>query len=109
LALKRRQWTHEFTLSVGREVEAGKPLTHVTREDHVPPTGIRRWPQAPQPYATRAFAEHGQSEKEEARLAARERLVGQLTMEHALRTKALRRFDARVHGPTGLGGRCGTR
>jgi hypothetical protein len=32
LALTRCQWTREFTLSVVREVEAGKPLTHVTRE-----------------------------------------------------------------------------
>ena len=109
MALKRRQWTRAFTLPVVREVEAGKPLPHVTREDQVPPTGIRRWPQAPQPDATRAFAGHGQREQEEARLAALERLVGQLTLEHALRKKALRRFDARVHGPTGPGGRCGTR
>jgi hypothetical protein len=51
------------------------------------PTGIRRWPQAPQPYSTRAFAGHGQNEKEEARLAALERLVGPLTLENALRKK----------------------
>ncbi len=92
-----------------REVEADKPLTQVTREYQVPPTGIRRWPQDPQPYATWAFAGHGQSDKEEARIAELERLVGRLTMENALRKKALRRFDARGHSPTGTEGSCGTR
>ena len=104
MALKRRQFTREFKLQVVREVEAGKPLTQVTRAYQVHPTVIRRWQQEHQHDATRALAGHGHSYKEEAHIAELERLVGQLTMENALLKQALLRLEARVHGPTGTGG-----
>jgi transposase len=104
LALTRRQVAREFKLPVMREVEAGKPLAQVAREYHVPPTVIRRWQQEHQHDAERAFAGQGHSYQEEARIAELERLVGQLTMENARRKKALRRLEARGHGPTGTGG-----
>ena len=104
MALKRRQFTREFKVQVVREVEAGKPLAQVAREYQVHPTVIRRWQQEHQHYAERAFAGQGHSDQEEARIAELERLVGQLTMENALRKKALLRLEARGHGPTGPGG-----
>ena len=76
MALKRRQLTREFKLPVVREVEAGKPLTQVTRAYQGYPTVIRRWQQEHQHYATRAFAGHGHRDTQEARLAELERLVG---------------------------------
>jgi transposase len=104
LALKRRQFTREFKLQAVREVEAGKLLVQVAREYQVHPTVIRRWQQEHQRYAEHAFAGHGSTYKDEARIAELERLIGQLTMENTLLKKALLRLEARQRGPIGPGG-----
>jgi transposase len=104
LALKRRQFTREFKFQVVREVEAGKSLAQVAREYQVHPTVIRRWQQEHQRHAERAFAGHGHSYKEEARIAELERMIGQLTMENALLKKALLRLEARHQEQNGSGG-----
>ncbi len=87
-----------------REVEAGKPLVQVAREYQVHPTVFRRWQQEHQRYAERAFAGHGSTYEDDARIAELERLISQLTMENTLLKKALLRLEARQHGPIGLGG-----
>jgi hypothetical protein len=75
----------------------------------VHPTVLRRWPQAPQRYAERACAGHGPSYKDEARIAELERMIGHLTLEKALRKKALLRLEARRRGQNARGGRSWTR
>ena len=105
MALKRRQFTCAFTLQAVREVEAGKPLVQIAREYQIHPTVVRRWQKEHQPYAERAFAGDGHTYKGEARIAELERLIGQLTMEHALLKKALLRLEAHRRGLTGPGGR----
>jgi transposase len=104
LALNRRQFTREFTFQVVREVEAGKPLAQVAREYQGHPTVIRRWQQEHQRHAEQAFAGHGHSYKEEARMAELERMIGQLTLENALLKKALLRLEARHQEQNGSGG-----
>lgn len=89
MRLKRRQFTRELKLQVVREVEAGKPVAQAAREYEVHPTQIRRWRGLHEQYAERAFAGNGQAYREEAKIAALERMVGQLTMENALLKKAL--------------------
>ncbi len=104
MALKRRQFTREFKFQVVHEVEAGKPVAQVARESQVYPTVIRRWQQEHQRHAERAFAGHGHRDKEEARMAEWERMLGQLTMENALLNKALLRLEARHQEQHGSGG-----
>ncbi len=96
MALKRRQFTRELKLQCIREIEAGKPVAQAAREYQVHPTLIGRWRQQHRQYAERAFAGKGHAFQEEARIAERERMIGQLTMENALLKKALLRFEAPV-------------
>jgi transposase len=70
----------------------------------VHPTVIRRWQQEHQRYAARAFAGHGHSYTEEARLAELERMIGPLTVENARLKKALLRLEARRRDQNGSGG-----
>ena len=39
----RRQFTKEFKVRVIREVEAGKPLAQVARENEIHPNCIAKW------------------------------------------------------------------
>ena len=87
MALKRRQFTREFKLQVVCEVEAGKPLVQIARKYQIHPRVVRRWQNEHQQYAERAFAGHGHTYKDEARIAELERLIGQLTIENALLKK----------------------
>ena len=105
MALNRRRLTREFKRQVVREVEAGKSPAQAAREYQVHPPLIVRWGNEPLQDAERAFTGHGRLLKDEARIAAWARLLGQLTMEHALLKKALRRLDAQGRERAGPGGR----
>lgn len=94
MSLKRRQFTKEFKLQVIREIEAGKSVAQAAREHQLHPNTILKWRKLHQQYAERAFSGHGQTYKDEARIAELERMVGQLTMENALLKKALSRLEA---------------
>jgi transposase len=105
LALKRRRFTREFKLQVVRELEAGKTPAQATREYQVHPTVLVRWHQEHLQYAERASTGNARLCKDEARLAAFERMIGQLTMENALLKKALLRLEAQCRERSGTGGR----
>ena len=94
MALKRRLFTREFKLQVLREIEAGKSVAQASREHQLHPTLISKWQKQHSQYAEQAFSGHGNSYKDEARLAELERMIGQLTMENALLKKALLRLEA---------------
>jgi transposase len=104
LALKRRRFSREFTRQVVRALEAGKPPAQAAREYQIHPTLILRWRQEHLRHAERAFMGNGRLHKDEARIAERERMSGQLTMEHALLTKALLRLDAQARDRAASGG-----
>ena len=106
MALKRRRFPREFKLHVVREVEAGKSPAQAAREHQVHPTWIIRWRKAPLQDAERAFTGKGRLDNDEARTAAFERMIGQLTMENALVKKALLRLEARCRAQAGPGGNC---
>lgn len=74
------------------------------REFQRHPTLILRWRQAHLRYAERAFTGNGRLLKDEARLAELDRMIGQLTMEHALVNKALLRLEAHVRERAASGG-----
>lgn len=94
MTLRRRQFTKEFKLGVIREIEAGKSIAQVAREHQLHPNTILKWRKLHLQYAERAFSGHGQTYKDEARIAELERMVGQLTMENSLLKKALSRLEA---------------
>ncbi len=105
MTLKRRQFTKELKLQVIREIEAGKSVAQAAREHQLHPNTILKWRKLHQQYAERAFSGHGQTYKDEARIAELERMVGQLTMENALLKKALSRLEAHQPPQPAAGGK----
>jgi transposase len=105
LALKRRRFSREFKRQVVRAVEAGKPLAQAARAYPLHPTVIVRWHKEHLRYAEQAFLGNGHLYKADARIAALERVIGQLTMENALLKKALLRLEGQVQQSASHGGR----
>jgi len=67
-----------------REIEAGKSTAQAGREYQRHPTLILRWRQEHLRYAEQALMGNGRLQKDEARIAELERMIGQLTMENTL-------------------------
>ena|SRR5581483_9209602 len=105
VGLKRRKFTREFKQQVVREVEAGKPVSQAAREYDLHPTQITKWRQVQRQYAASAFAGNGKRDRDEAREAELERMVGQLTMENALVKKVLLRFEGSREARSSTGSR----
>ena len=93
MTLKRRQFTREFKLQVLQEAESGKSIGQLAREHQVHPTLIHRWRQQLRHQGDQAFPGNGRAVSDEARIAALERKVGQLTMENDLLKKVLSRLE----------------
>ncbi len=77
----RRQFTKEMKLQVVEEVEAGLSLVEASRRYEVHPNLIRKWRELYRENGDRAFAGHGRMYREEARISALERKIGQQAME----------------------------
>lgn len=95
MATMRRKFTREFKVAVVREVEAGKSVAQAAREHQVHSNQIDKWRRDMRHYGERAFAGNGHAYTDEARTAALERKVGQLTMENDLLKKALAALETR--------------
>ena len=91
----RRQFTKEVKLQVIREVEAGKPLAHAAREHALHTNLIRKWQARYAESGQHAFAGHGKAYSDEAKIAERERLIGQRTIENAVLERLLARLEAK--------------
>ena len=105
MARIRRKFTREFKLQVLREIAAGKTAAQVSREHEVHPTMIGQWRKAHGKYGQEAFAGNGHTYKDEARIAALERKIGQMTMENDLLKKALAAMETPRSQPgSGRGG-----
>lgn len=89
----RRKFTREFKLRVVHEVEAGKSVAQAAREHQVHSNQIDKWRRDLRQYGERAFAGNGHAYTDEARVAALERKIGQLTMENDLLKKVLARLE----------------
>jgi transposase len=94
MSTTRRKFTREFKTQVVREVEAGRTVAQAAREHQVHPTQINHWRRDLRRYGERAFAGNGRAYTDEARVAALERKVGQLTMENDFLKKALSLLEA---------------
>jgi len=79
---RRRQYTRDFKIGVIREVESGKTLAQVSRENGISPSLIVKWRKQYFDDPENAFRGNGKTYKENARIAELERLVGQLYAEN---------------------------
>jgi len=70
-----------------REVEMGKTLAQVSRENEVHPSLMVKWKKEHFRDPENAFRGNGRAYKEQARMAELERLVGQLYEENELLKK----------------------
>ena len=105
MALKRRQFTRDFKPQVLQEVDSGKGVGQVARQYQVHPTLIHRWRQQLRHHGEKAFPGNGKAHTEEAKVAALERKVGQLTMENDLLKKVLHQLEDRPGSARDSGGR----
>jgi transposase len=93
MTVKRRKFSRDFKLQVVREVEAGQPQAQIAREHEISQQVISRWCRQHRRYKERAFSGNGKPHTEEAKLAALERKIGQLTMENDLLKKLLQKLE----------------
>ena len=92
----RRRFTRDFKISILRELEAGKNIAQLSRENNLHPTLISRWRREYEKNPDDAFSGNGNTYKEEARIAQLERLVGQLYAENNFLKKALTVLEKRA-------------
>jgi transposase len=93
MGLKRRQFSREFKMILIREIELGKPLSRVARENEISPNVLLRWKQEFRTYGDESFGGNGRMYKNEAVIAELERKIGQLTLENDLLKKVLTQFQ----------------
>ena len=78
-----------------REVEMGKTLAQVSRENEIHPSLVVKWKNEYFRDPENAFPGNGKAYKEQARIAELERLVGQLYAENEFLKKALTRLEGK--------------
>jgi transposase len=89
----RRQFTKEFKYQVVREVEAGKPLAQVARENEIRPNLVAKWRTQLSINGAEALQGNGNAYTHEAKLAELERITGQQAVAISLLKKVLRLHD----------------
>ncbi len=72
--ITRRKHTREFKISIIRELESGKNLAELSRENNLHPTLISRWRLEYQKDPDSAFSGNGNTYKEAARNQELERM-----------------------------------
>ena len=92
---KKNLYTRDFKISVIREVEMGKTLAQVSRENGIHPSLVVKWKKEYFRDPENAFRGNGEAYKEQARMAELERLVGQLYAENEFLKKALTRLEGK--------------
>lgn len=79
--MQKRRFSKEFKLSVLRELDSGKPMAVVCRENEINQNVAGRWKREYRQDPQKAFAGRGNIWKQDARDADLERKIGQQTME----------------------------
>jgi transposase len=80
--MARRTFTKEFKIEAVRELEAGLSLAEASRRYEVHPNTLREWRETYREHGEEAFRGNGKLYREEAKIAALERRIGQLSMEN---------------------------
>ena len=86
---RRISYTREFKLSLIRELESGKKLGQLSRENNIHPNMISRWKLEYDKDPESAFKGNGNTYKDAARSEELQRLVGKLYAENDFLKKAL--------------------
>jgi len=94
--ITRRRHTREFKTSIIRELESGKNLAQLSRENNIHPTMISRWRLEYRRNPDSAFSGNGNTYKESAKNHELERLVGKLYAENEFLKKALSILEKRM-------------
>ena len=94
--ITRRRHTREFKISIIRELESGKNLAQLSRENNLHPTMISRWRLEYRKNPESAFNGNGNAYKEAARIQELEGLVGRLYAENDFLKKALSILEKRA-------------
>lgn len=92
----RKSYTREFKISLVRELENGKKLGQLSRENNIHPNMISRWKLEYDKDPDSAFKGNGNTYKEAARQEELERLVGKLYAETEFLKKALNILEKRA-------------
>jgi transposase len=94
--ITRRRHTREFKISLIQELESGKNLAQLSRENNIHPSMISRWRLEYRKNPESAFSGNGNTYKEAAKNQELERLVGKLYAENEFLKKALGILEKRV-------------
>jgi transposase len=92
----RKSYTQEFKLSLIRELESGKRLGQLSRENNIHPNMISRWKLEYDKDPESAFKGNGNTYKDASRSEELHRLVGKLYAENDFLKKALSILEKRV-------------
>jgi transposase len=92
----RRRYDREFKISVVAELEGGKPLAQIAREQGIHPSLPSRWRDELAEDPEKAFSGNGNKYKDQARIAELERLLGQAHAEIELLKKAFAMTQKKV-------------
>lgn len=92
----RRKFTREFKISVLRELENGTSAAQICRENNISSAVLSKWKREYRDNPETAFGGRGKICKSEAKIADRERLIGQLYAENEFLKKALFSLEARL-------------
>lgn len=93
---KRRSFSRDFKVSLLRELENGGSMAELCRMHAVHPSLLSKWRQEYNANPREAFSGCGNTYKLEARLAERERLIGELYAETAFLKKALIALETKL-------------
>lgn len=93
---KRRKFTREFKISLLRELESGRTVAELSRENNIHPMMLYRWKKEYKENPETAFSGKGNIFKHEAKVAKYERIIGQLYAENAFLKKVLSILETRL-------------
>lgn len=91
----KRRFSREFKLSVLKELET-KRLVEVSRAHNITPSTVSGWRKDYEANPKEAFNGHGNIWKEDAILAEKDRLIGQLYAENAFLKKVYERLKQQI-------------
>jgi len=86
---KRRVFSRDFKLSLLRELDQDRSMSQLCREHNIHSSLISKWRREYDANPSEAFSGQGNTYKLEAKLAQRDRLIGELYVESAFLKKAL--------------------
>ena len=103
--MKKRQYTRDFKISVLHELESGRTMGEICREHSIHGSVVRRWRKQYNEDPQTAFSGSGNTSSLTAKIAERERLIGQLYVEIDILKKALYSLKTKLAEDRKYGGK----